>query len=129
MITFEEYHKQMNIYSEKLKENFDAYESEVGKYQERYMNQVAEKYADAEEGTAPYYVYEILSYLIRDSTSGNVVEEVPTEELADEVNELLLGELGDYLLEAPDIYASGDGWSVNCMFGGYYTPYWDGWNE
>ena len=129
MITFEEYHKQMDIYSEKLKENFDAYENEVGKYQEKYMEQEAEKYADAEEGTAPYYVYEILNYLIRDSIFGNVVEEVPTKELADEVNELLLGELSDYLLDPPDIYESRDGWCIDCMFGGYYTPYWGGWNE
>ena len=130
-MTFEEYNKKMDWYSENITENNEELLEEMYDFQTKYMTEVLTELRDNADTKAKEVVCDILEYAINDTASGSVVEYVATEELANEVYEIIWEMIGDYMLDDPEIYKdkySGE-WVISCMFGGYYVPYWNGWFE
>lgn len=130
-MTFEEYNKEMDRFTNFLREADmdDPFSKEMLNdmyaMQSKYMNGVLTEARTREtESEAWNKVCEILEGVIKDSTSGNIIVYVETEKLLEEVEELLWNEYGDYLLDT-DATEDRDGLNISCCFGGYYTPYWD----
>ena len=74
-------------------------------------------------------IYELVEYAVWESLSGSAIVYVDNEEIANKINEVILEEIGDFILDTPQIYAdshTGE-WCIDCMFSGNYVPYWDGW--
>lgn len=105
-------------------------------YMTKIMNDL---YAKAE---AYKDMAETVAYLIEYSASGSVNSYVDTKEMAELVAKLSEEELGDYMLDAPEVVGEWDyknhkpksdeeteKWEISYMFGGNYTPDWDGWEE
>ena len=135
-MTREEYLKKINEYTDKLAnyegdyfvEFYTKWFEEVSEFQMTYMEEVLAEYKKKAKTEAQKYISEILDYAIHGSVTGNVVIYVLTKEIADEVKEIIWEEIGEYMLDAPEIYEDEDGeWVINCMFGGAFVPYWDGW--
>ena len=131
-MTLEEYDKKMSEYSDKLSELYDEewdelYE-ELSNFQQNYMESMLEKYEKTIDCQAREYIYELLCYAVRQSQSGSSIVDVENEEAANEIENIIWEEIGDYLLDC-EIYEEGDHWAIDCMFAGNYIPYWDGWSE
>lgn len=124
-MTYGEYIEKMDKYSEYYKDSqTEELYDEIGKFQQAFMNEVLNNYnADTQ---AKEYIRELLDYAINRSVSGNAIVSVPTKELADEIDNIIYDEIGDYLLDDVQIYQECDGWAVDVMFGGYFVPFWDG---
>ncbi len=131
-MTLTEYDKKMSKYAKRLRNIYgDEWEKlyeEVSEFQREYMENVLEEYQQTIDCEAREYIYELLCYAVRQSQSGSAIIDVETKEIADAIEEILWEEIGDYLLDY-EIYEEGDCWAIDCMFGGNYIPYWDGWNE
>lgn len=130
-MTYEEYNKKMDWYSENITEDNEELFEEMCQFQAKYMTEVLTELRSKADTKAKEVACDILEYAINDSTSGSVVQFVETEEFANEVDEVMWEMIGDYMLDAPEIYKdkySGE-WAIDCMFGGYFVPYWDGWFE
>ena len=131
-MTFEEYDKKMEEYSEQLSDvygdEWDKLYEEMSEFQREYMEKVLEEYEKTIDCKAREHIYELLCYAVRNSQSGSAIIDVETEEEADAIDNIIWEEIGDYLLDY-EIYKEGDYWAIDCMFGGNYVPYWDGWNE
>ena len=130
-MSYEEYNKKMDWYSENITPDNEELFEEMCKFQTEYMGEVLTELRSKADTKAKEVVCDILDYAIRWSESGSVVEYVETEELANEVDEIIWEMIGDYMLDAPEIYKgkySGE-WTIDCMFAGNYVPYWDGWFE
>lgn len=130
-MTFEEYNKEMDRFTNFLREADmdDPFSKEMLNdmyaMQCKYMNGVLTEARTREiESEAWSKVCEILEDVIANSTSGNTIVYIGTEKLLEEVEELLWNEYGDYLLDM-DAEVDTDGLYISCYFGGYYTPYWD----
>ena len=54
--------------------------------------------------------------------------DVSTKEEADAILAIIWEEIGDFLLEC-DCYEENGGWTISAVFGGYYVPDWDGWDD
>lgn len=122
-MTFEEYNKKLNEYEAELKDD-DTILDKISELQYGYMRNVIKQYnADS---PAKEVCRELLDYAVNYSQSGNAIYYVDDEELAEEVNEIIWKELGDYLLDC-EIYEDNEEWVIDCMFGGYFVPDWDGW--
>ena len=135
-MTYEEYLKKINEYTDKLvnyegddyDDFYDEWLEEISEFQITYMEGILAEYIKKAKTEAQKYISEILNYAIYESETGSVIICVPTKEIADEIDEIIWGEIGDYMLDAPQIYEDKDGeWSIDCMFGGAFVPYWDGW--
>lgn len=131
-MTFDEYDKKMSQYSDRLSELYDdewdkLYE-EVSEFQRDYMENVLEEYQKTIDCEAREKIYELLCYAVRKSQSGSSIVDVESEEIADEIDNIIWEEIGDYLLDC-EIYKEGEHWAIDCMFAGNYVPYWDGWND
>ena len=128
MMTVEEYNKTFDEYCAELDKHYTkTLYTEFNQFKIQYMESVyAEKCKNADT-PAKECICELLEYAIHDSTSGSCIADVDTREVAEEVEEILWEEIGDYLLDS-EIYkdAAGDCWLVDVMFGGAYIPYWDG---
>ena len=121
----------LDFYNEKISELAERkdYDNLV-EFQNVYMNQFLKEYEETVKGNpAKKVCYELLEYAIHDSESGSAIAYVDTEELANEVDEIIWEEIGDYLLDSPQIYKSNGQWAIDCMFAGSYVPDWDGWLE
>lgn len=135
-MTHEEYLKKINEYTDKLAnyegddydDFYDEWYEEVSEFQMTYMEEVLAEYKKKTKTEAQKYISEILDYAIHESESGSTVIYVPTKEKADEIDKIIWEEIGEYMLDAPEIYEDEDGeWAIDCMFGGAFVPYWDGW--
>ena len=130
MMTIEEYDKQMEIYAEQLKETDedDPLYEEVSEFQRKYMNQVLnELEKKINESEAMQAVYDLLEYAITQSQSGSSVIHGLSKETAYEFDEIYDQYIGEYILDAVEIYEEEDGWVLDAMFAGNYVPYWNGW--
>ena len=133
IMTLDEYNQKMNDYSEKLSQLYDdewdeLYE-EMSLFQVEYMEGVLAEYKETIDCKAKECIYDLLCYAVRESQSGNAIIYVDSKEIADEIEEIIWEEIGDYLLDDLQIYEEDNSWAINCMFAGHYVPYWDGWRE
>lgn len=135
MMTLEEYDKKMAEYVTELEsliddeDKWDEKYEKISQFQMDYMNEVLADYKKKATSEAQEYIYEALEYAVKNSQSGSSVLYVPTKEIADEIDEIIEGEIGDYMLDHPEIYEEDGEWVIDCMFGGNYVPYWDGWKD
>lgn len=109
----------------------DIYE-EMSKFQMKYMEKVLADYEKTINGDkAKQVCYDALEYAVHHSESGSSIVYVDDKETADKVEEIIWDEIGNkYMLDCPVISEEDNGmWSIDCMFGGAYVPYWDGYNE
>ena len=132
-MTFDKYVKAMEEYENRLNnidddeyDDIDDLLDEISKFQYEYMRNVLNEYVvDSEVKQA---CYEILDDAVNYLQTGQGVCRVENKELADEVAETIFNDFGDYMLEYPDCYEDCNGeWVVDCIFGGYFIPEWDGW--
>ena len=122
-MTFEEYNKKLDEYEAELKDD-DTVLDKISELQYGYMRNVIKQYnADS---PAKEVCRELLDYAVNYSKSGSSIYYVDSEELAEEVNEIIWEELGDYLLDC-EVYEDNEEWAIDCVFGGYFVPDWDGW--
>lgn len=137
-MTFDEYNKKVDEYIDRMVEVFrdvDLYHQvyrELSEFQNDYMQNVLKEYKETiGDDRAKEICYELLSYAVNDSESGNAIVDIDDEETARKVDEILYEELGDYLLdENENVYQESDGqWFADVMFGGSYIPGWDGWSD
>jgi len=131
-MTLNEYNKKMSKYVDRLRELYDEeYEilyEEVSKFQQDYMENVLEEYKKTIDCEAREYIYDLMCHAVRISESGSSIVNVDTKEIADEIDNILWEEIGDYLLDY-EVYEENNHWVIDCMFAGNYVPYWDGWCE
>lgn len=134
-MTLYEYNRKMEEYKDKLsmlkyneRDKREELISEIGTFQTKYMDNVLKKYQETIDCSAREYIYELLSHAINISETGSSVIDVKTKEIAEEIDDIIWEEMGDYLLDC-EIYEEGDHWVIDCLFSGNYVPYWDGWNE
>lgn len=129
-MTFNEYNKKMNDYAERLKElSGDEYEKlyeDMSMFQSEYMTNVLIEYSRTIDCKAKEYIYNLMFHAIKISSSGNSIIDVESKEIADEIDDIIWKEIGDYLLDY-EVYEEDDHWVIDCMFAGNYIPYWDGW--
>ena len=92
------------------------------------MENVLDEYQKTIDGKARQCIYNLMCHAVRVSESGSSIIDINTKELADEIENIIWEEIGDYLLDCL-VYEEGDHWVVDCMFGGSYVPYWDGWDD
>ena len=130
-MTDTEYRAQVEVLVEEYrKKKSNEAKRTLFDFQFEYMSNVLSNYEKTINGVpAKQVCYDLLAYAINDSETGNSIEFVETKELADEVNKIIMTELGEYLLDAPQIYKENNEWAIDCMFGGCYVPLWDGWEE
>lgn len=133
-MTHDEYRQAMDEKSDWLKyatgDEWERRYEEISNFQADYMNSVIEEYKQKADTDAKMAVVNILHYVVSATTSGNVIWEFDTEAEAREVSELLWDDFSDFMLEdSPQVYKNDGEWVVDCMFGGYYVPFWDGWYE
>jgi hypothetical protein len=131
-MTEKEYEAGMSVLTGLLKKEGFSEErfNEIGAFQQKYMRSVVNEYAKTVgDDKAKDIILEILLYETEDSLSGSAIINIPDEETAKRVNEILFEEIGTYLLDG-DIYQEESGqWVADVMFGGDYVPYWDGFKE
>ena len=125
-MTFEEYNHAMSIYNDRLMSGEDIME-EINDFQYSFMREVLEEYKAKADTEAKKEIYKILDYAVNHSQSGSVVQYIDDKQLASEIMEIIIEEIGDYMLEAPEFYEEGGEYVIDCIFGGYYVPEWDGW--
>lgn len=128
----DKYNKKMDEYKNKSSmsrgKEWDKLYEEISTFQQHYMNDVLKKYEKEIDCQAKERIYDILFHAVEMSQTGNSIIYVDTEEEADEIDNILWEEIGCYLLDC-QIYKENDRWAIDCMFGGYYVPYWDGWSN
>ena len=131
-MTFEQYNEKMNEYSDRLSSvygsEWDNLYEEISQFQQKYMTNVLDEYEKRIDCDAKQYIYDLLSYAVKTSQSGSSIIYIKSKEIADKIDDMIWEEIGDYLLDY-EIYEENDHWVVDCMFGGNYVPYWDGWCE
>lgn len=132
-MTFEEYNEKMHILEERLRateseDEWDKVMDEINAFQHKHMEAFVEEYmASAKGNRAKEEIADIFRYAVYCSESGSAIGYVDSKELADEIDEIIWEEIGEYMLDAPQIYESNGEWAIDCMFGGNYIPEWDGW--
>ena len=98
------------------------------------VNSVKRKLMDAvinhykAKSPAQKFALETLDCAVTISTSGNGIVEVPNEQIANEVVDIISRDFADYLLDVSS-YSDGDSWFVDCIYGGAFIPEWDGTEE
>ena len=131
-MTFNEYNKKMGEYAERISKlygnKWDNLYEEMSKFQQDYMENVLEEYKKTINCKARECIYDLMHHAVYISESGSSIIDVETEKLADEIDNILWEEIGDYLLDY-EIYEENNLWVIDCMFAGNYVPYWDGWCE
>ena len=95
-------------------------------YQKNYMKKYLDEYKNKVQCKAQEYIYELIEHIVYQSTSGNSIVFVNTKEEADEVNNIIWEEIGEMLLDPPEIYEQNGVWAIDCIFGGAFVPEWDG---
>lgn len=128
-MTFDAYTAKMDDYRERITSEDDPLYKEMVEFQYGYMKGLLAGMKDYDPISQK--IREIFNYLIEYSQTGSVVVSTDTMEEADAVRQRLYALYGDYLLDYPEVYRDSvaSDWCVDCMFGGYYTPAWDGFFE
>ena len=131
-MTTDEFDNYMAEFGELLKgEGYSRYIGPVSDFQTRFMNRVLQTYKENSTASAEvkHITAEIIRYLIDESESGNsIFDGILNESIARKVENELRNEFYDMLLDW-EVYQERNGtWTVDCMFGGNYCPWWDGWN-
>ena len=131
-MTFDEYNNKISEYGEELRnlygDKWDKFYEEVSKFQQVYMENVLDEYQKKIDCKAKEHIFDLMCYAVRMSETGNSIVYVETKEIADEIDNIIWKEIGDYLLDC-EIYEEDNRWVIDCMFCGSYVPYWDGWCE
>lgn len=123
------YDTAMRLYSDKLAQNFTCeLFDEVTTFQYTFMRDFLANYQNKADTDAKKVICDLLHHVIEYSTSGNSIVDIASEDLANEVDEIIYEEIGDMLLDC-EVYALHGQWQVDVMFGGFYTPAWDGWQD
>lgn len=126
-MTIEEYFKEMDKYIEKLK-NKEVTMDDVAAFQYEYMIKLIADYDASTPEKAECKA--ILEEAVFQSFTGEVCHYIEDKELADKVIAIIEDELGQYLLGSPECHSYADGGiNIDCMFGGYFVPDWDGFAE
>lgn len=94
-----------------------------------YMDEICEECKANINDEASQAVFTIMCNITTQSDSGNTCAYVKTEEIARQAEELLYDQYGNMLLDPVDIYEDDGEWCLDCMFGGYFVPGWDGFRE
>lgn len=130
-MTLEEYDAKVSEMGERLRAHWDEdLYDELNDYQYEHMQEFLKEYGKTiGNSPAKKVCFDLLYYAVHDSKSGSSIMDVKSKKLADEVKEIIMNEIGQYLLDPPEIYQYGDSWSIDCMFAGNYIPFWDGWRE
>lgn len=133
VLSLEEYDKKMGEYSDRLRaasygKEWDNLYEEVSSFQQSYMEHVLDEYQKTIDGNARQCIYNLMCHAVRISESGSSIIDVETEAEADAIDNIIWEEIGDYLLDY-QIYQEDNRWVIDCIFGGNYVPYWDGWRE
>lgn len=138
-MTFDEYNKQIGELEKKLRlqvENGeideDGFQEKISEFQTEHMNEFLEEYKKSINGDeAKQFIYDYFYGAVKNSTSGSWISDIGGEnakELAEKVDNIFWKEIGHFLLDGYvylDTYTKK--WCLDCMWGGNYIPYWDGW--
>lgn len=137
-MTLEEYDEQMRIFETQLRmTDSDAAWNEVmeriNDFQYEHMREFVAEYRSKADTKAKKEIADIFEYAVEKSESGSAIGYVDSEELANEIDKIIWEEIGDFMLDPPEVYKEkkeyGGQWCISCMFGGFYVPWWDGWND
>ena len=131
-MTLEEYNAKMDDYRKRIINEYDPLYHEMVDMQYDYMNSVLKEIGEKSNGDPIMdKIFELFNFVIENSIYGNAIVSTDTEEEARAVVCKLQDDYSDYLLDAPEVYKDEDtgDWCIDCMFGGYYTPEWDGFFE
>jgi len=136
MMTLKEYTNKLDRLRKLMRyrvESGQDYDDLYEKYtntQFNYMNEVLEEYRKTANTPEKQVCYELLEYAVERSETGNSIQYLEDEDLANKVDNIIYDELGDYLLDVETYYDRYEkAWAIDCMFGGYFVPYWDGIEE
>lgn len=131
-MTLGEYQNKMSAYADALNSVYDSewdnLYKEISLFQQEFMENILDEYEKNIDCEAKFHICRLLQHAIKISESGSSIIDVKTKDIADEIEEIIWEEIGDYLLDY-EIYEENGHWVVDCMFAGYYVPYWDGWND
>lgn len=132
-MTLEEYTKEIDRLSDILLDEknvalWDENLKEINKFQYEYMPRFLEEYKSTIDCEAKQYIYDVFNRAVYRSQSGNAIVDIPTKEIADVVEDIVWEEIGDFLLDCY-VYEDGDHYCLDVIFGGYYIPEWDGWDD
>ena len=127
-MTLEEYDAKMQEKVDAIRD-IEKEKNELYEFQMNYMKTVLREYKKKITSKAQKYIYELFAYAVINSTSGSAILCVDDKEMADEIDRIIWQEIGDYLLDSPQIYETDGKWAIDCVFAGNYIPGWDGWDE
>jgi len=137
-MTLEEYDYQMRIFETQLEmtdsdEAWNKVMERINSFQYEHMREFVAEYRAKADTKAKQEIADIFEYAVEKSESGSAICHVDSEELANEIDEIIWEEIGDFMLDPPEVYKEkeeyGGQWAISCMFGGFYVPCWDGWND
>ena len=130
----EAYLKSIDEFEKRLlniddEDEWDEERERLYEYQKDYMEKYLKSYRETATSEAQKSICELIEYAIYESSSGNAIVFVDTKEKADAINEIIWDEIGEMLLDSPEIYEEDGEWVIDCMFGGAFVPDWDGFDE
>lgn len=127
-MTITEYNEKMNRYSESLSvlygNEWDKLHKKMSQFQKNYMENILNEYKKTIDCDARNHIYDLLSYAVKSSQSGSSIIYVESKKTAEEIEDIIWEEIGDYLLDY-QIYEENNRWVIDCMFAGAYVPSWD----
>lgn len=115
---------ELDIYSKEYNDEL----KKINKFKSREMNNILKDYKKTVITKPQECIYELFEYAVNSSISGSAVIYVDSERLAMKIDDIIEDEIGEYMLDHPEIYeVKGNGeWCIDAMFAGNYVPYWDG---
>ena len=129
IMKYEEYIKRIDVLADEYRRSEDDESfNKLYEFQKSFMEKVLSELKEKCDTKAKENCYELLEYAVHKSESGSSILYVETKEEADETNDIIWELIGDYMLDAPQIYKVSDGeYAIDCMFGGSFVLSWDGW--
>ena len=133
VLSLDKYDKKMGEYADRLRgelygKEWDELYEEVSRFQSDFMENVLSEYHKTIDCPARQCIYNLMYHAVKISENGSSIIDVETEAEADAIEDIIWEEIGDYLLDY-QIYQEDNHWVIDCIFGGNYVPYWDGWAE
>lgn len=130
-MTFEEYNKELDKLEQKIINNgIDSKGiAELNDFKYKHMQEFVDEYKSKAAGDkVKEEIADLFESTITGGDSGSVVHYVETEEMAKAIEDIIWEEIGDFMLDAPEVYQCkySKEWVIDCMFGGAYIPEWDG---